>query len=130
MIRRAGVRRRRGQSLVEFALAAPIFFLIIIGLFDVGYAVYAYNTVANSARSAARVAVVNQVASDIEDEARRMAVSLGSRITVTQDACNVVGCPYSVTVEYDYVPATPLIGNLFDPVIRSTAVMPVENTNP
>ena len=124
-------RSRRGQSLVEFALIAPVFFLILIGLFDVGYGIYAYNTVANAARSAARVAIVNQVAADVEAEARRFAGSLGTdRVTVTLDPCSSTGCSYGVTVEYDYQPVTPIIGSVFDPIISSTSRMPVENTNP
>ena len=111
-------QRSRGQSLVEFALVAPVFFLIVIGLFDVGYAIYAYNTVSNAARSAARVAIVNQVAGDVEAEARRHAVSLGEdRVTVTLDPCSSNQCSYGVTVEYDYQPVTPIIGNVFDPII-------------
>ena len=124
-------RSGRCQSLVEFALIAPVFFLIVLGLFDVGYAIYAYNTVGNAARSAARVAIVNQVAADVEAEARRLAVSLGNdRVTVTLDPCSTIGCSYGVTVEYDYRPVTPIIGSVFDPIISSTARMPVENTNP
>lgn len=130
LFRRPG-RRTRGQSLVEFALIAPLFFLLVIGLFDAGYAVYAYNTVSNAARSAARVAIVNQDAGDIEAEARRLAVSLGAdRITVTLDACSISGCEYGVTVLYDYQPVTPLVGNVFDPTITSTARMAVEYENP
>lgn len=55
-------RRRdgRGQGLVEFALVFPLIVLIIFGIFDLGRAVYAYNTLANAARQGARVAAVNQ----------------------------------------------------------------------
>lgn len=132
---RAGVPllgpRTRGQSLVEFALVLPVFLLIIVGLFDVGYAVYSYNTVANSARSAARVAIVNQNTADVIAEANAASVALGpDRISVVLDPCGVIGCPYGVTVTYDYQPITPLIGNVFNPTISSTAEMPVENDNP
>src|SRR3954447_5801980 len=53
--------REGGQALVEFALAFPIMVLILFGIFDLGRAVYAYNTVANAARDGARVAMVNQI---------------------------------------------------------------------
>jgi len=55
--------RREGQALVEFALVLPVFLLIVFGVFDLGRAVYAYNTVANAAREGARVASVNQIVS-------------------------------------------------------------------
>lgn len=116
---------------MEFALIIPIFILVVVGLFDVGRAVYGYNTVANAARAAARVAIVNQNAADIEDRAREMAVGLSmADVTVTQDACDFAGCLYGVTVTWDYEPATPLIGDLFDPQISSTTEMVVEFTGP
>jgi Flp pilus assembly protein TadG len=66
---RAGLRLRRGaagpargQSLVEFALIFPIIILLIAGFFEIGRAVFAYNTIANAARQGARVATVNQLA--------------------------------------------------------------------
>jgi Flp pilus assembly protein TadG len=51
----------RGQALVEFALVFPIITLLAFGFIDVGRAVFAYNTLTNAARQAARVAAVNQV---------------------------------------------------------------------
>ena len=55
-------RRSTGQSLVEFALVFPIIILLIVGFFEIGRAVFAYNTLANAARQGARVATVNQLA--------------------------------------------------------------------
>ena len=54
--------RSRGQSLVEFSLVIPIILLVIVGFFEIGRAVFAYNTIANAARQGARVAMVNQLA--------------------------------------------------------------------
>ncbi len=58
---RGGLRDKRGQGLVEFALVFPIIILIFFAIFDLGRGVYAYNTIANAARVGARVAVVNQI---------------------------------------------------------------------
>lgn len=52
-------RSERGQSLVETALVLPILLIILMGIFDFGRAIYAYNAVSNSAREAARLAIVN-----------------------------------------------------------------------
>lgn len=52
----------RGQSLVEFALVFPIIVFVLLGIFDMGRAVFAFNTVSNAARQGARVAAVNQLA--------------------------------------------------------------------
>ena len=54
--RRAG--RRRGQTLVEFALVLPVFLLTLFGLIDMGRFVYLNSTLSQAAREAARVASV------------------------------------------------------------------------
>jgi Flp pilus assembly protein TadG len=51
--------RSLGQGLVEFGLVLPIFLAILIGMVDLGRAVWANNSVANAAREAARFASVH-----------------------------------------------------------------------
>ena len=71
--RSATTRRSRGsgQSLVEFALVIPIVVLLIVAFVEIGRAVFAYNTIANAARQAARVAAVNQLTDTTDcDESR------------------------------------------------------------
>lgn len=124
-------RGDRGQALVEFALIIPLFVLVVMGLFDVGRAVFNYNTVANAAREAARVAVVNQDPVAIRTAAKEAGTGLGlTDGDITLGACAAQDCPFSVTVTFDYEPTTPLIGQLFNPTLSSTAVMPVEFENP
>jgi Flp pilus assembly protein TadG len=121
----------RGQALVEFALVIPIFILLLVGLFDIGRAVWNYNTVANAAREAVRVAVVNQDQTAVRTAAKEAGVSLGlTDADITLVPCANQECPYSVTVTYDYEPATPLISGIFNPTLSSTSVMPVEYENP
>jgi len=55
----------RGQALVEFALVFPLIVLILFGVFDLGRAIYAYNTIGNAARLGARIAAVNQIAESL-----------------------------------------------------------------
>jgi TadE-like protein len=52
--------RSKGQALPEFVLVLPLILLIFFGVFDLGRAVYIYNTLSNAARQGARVASVNQ----------------------------------------------------------------------
>jgi Flp pilus assembly protein TadG len=63
----------RGQTLVEFALILPIFVLLLVGIFDFGRAIYAYNTISNAAREAVRVGIVDQSCNVIGTEARNRA---------------------------------------------------------
>ena len=51
--------RSLGQGLVEFGLVLPIFLALLIGMVDIGRAVWANNAVANAAREAARFASVH-----------------------------------------------------------------------
>lgn len=122
--------RRRGQALVEFALILPMLLVIIIGLFDFGRAIYVYNTLSNAARTAARVAVVDQDPAAIDAAARREAVAIAP-LSVVLAGCSTMDCLYTVTVSHPYQPATPLIGALVGPItLDATASMPVEFENP
>ena len=129
-------RDHRGQSLVEFALIVPIFILLLVGLFDMGRAVFAFNTINQAAREGARLAIVDQTIAHIQTEAVETADTL--RITdadVTVDfrdrdtpddagsctgavagddnnAPSIVACIAVVTVQYEYTAATPVIGAL------------------
>lgn len=73
-------RRVRGQSLVEFALLLPVLLLIIFGVMDFGRAIFQYSTVAEGARQAGRLAVVDQTISAVKAQA------IASSIAITLDA--------------------------------------------
>ena len=51
--------RSRGQALAEFALVAPIFFLILFSIIDFGRYVYYVQILNNAAREGARYAIVH-----------------------------------------------------------------------
>jgi len=51
--------RRRAQALVEFALIAPIFFLLLFAIVEFGRAVYYIQVLNNAAREGARYAIVH-----------------------------------------------------------------------
>ena len=134
-------RGRRGQALVEFALVIPIVVLLLISLFDLGRAVYAYTTITNAARDGARLAIVQQAG--VENEAADQAVGLGVDPATDVDvayrtpdltgtcAAVSIGCVAEVTVNYDFSAVTPLIGNLVGPItMASTSRLPVEAVDP
>ena len=54
---RALRRRRNGQSMVEFAVLAPVFFMLLLGTIDLGRAIYIYNSISDAAREGARAAI-------------------------------------------------------------------------
>jgi Flp pilus assembly protein TadG len=48
-------KSQQGQSMLEFALILPLMVLIVIGVFDLGRAFFAYIAISNAAREGARV---------------------------------------------------------------------------
>ena len=97
-------RHSRGQALVEFALILPILLILMLGILDFGRAVAAYNSVSNAARSAVRVAIVDQNPDVVEGTAEQEAVGLDP-LTVefdpnvnSDDPCVETVCLASVEV--------------------------------
>ena len=145
--------RSRGQSLVEFALVLPLFLLLVMGIMDLGLAVFSYNSITNAAREGARLAIVNQDTSKVSAKATSQArIARSPTVTVayyqantdgtpnTAKTCPIgaatyigVGCLAVVTFTGTYQPITPIIGGvLFKNGVTFTAksVLPVEFSCP
>jgi Flp pilus assembly protein TadG len=143
--------RRRGQALVEFALVLPVFLALLFGIVDAGRLIFTYNTIANAARTGARVAIVNQSNSGsptcdtTSATAYPKGCAISSGINLGLDASDVavvyrnvadsgacgspltIGCIAAVTVTGHFQPLTPVIGQLIGPVtLTSTTKMPIE----
>jgi hypothetical protein len=114
---------------VEFALVLPIFILVLVALFDLGRAVFAWNTLTNAAREGARLAIVNQDIPTIIDRAKSQTAIVeldDPSVSVafyqfaddgspdTEHECDLVavGCVAVVEFEATYRPFTPMIANL------------------
>ncbi len=54
-----GRTHRRGQAMVEFALIAPVFFLILFAIIEGGRFMFYYETLNHATREGARYAIVN-----------------------------------------------------------------------
>jgi hypothetical protein len=142
--------RTGGQALVEFALVIPLFLLMLVAIFDLGRAVFAYNTLTNAAREGARFAIVNQYKPSIIQRAKDQTAITelnapnvdvyfyqvkndGSPDTSKPCALVAVGCLAVVTFESTYQPITPIISNiLFKNGVTFTArsVLSVEYSCP
>lgn len=73
--------RHRGQSMVEFALVAPLLFLMIALLIDFGRLVYVYSAISNASKEGARtLSLVPQSNSDCAAIQRVLAVAQGFRL--------------------------------------------------
>ena len=139
-------RDRNGQTTTELALVLPLFILLLVGIFDVGRAVFAYNAVANAAREGTRLAIVDQSVGGVQAIAAQRSIQLGidpnsvvvgfENLNGSQTApCNAhpveIGCMVEVTVTYQYVAATPVISAFIGPIsISATSRQAVERSSP
>jgi hypothetical protein len=142
MIRRWRSHGRRGQTLVEFAVILPVLVLVLMGIFDFGRAIYAFNTISNASREAVRLGIVDQNVTLVENRALDHAPSLGLTagdvdIVFRQPngsaavcaAPIAIACDVEVVVRYRYQAATPLIGNIVGVInMSSTSRQPVERS--
>src|SRR6476469_138889 len=135
--------RSRGQALVEFALVFPILMVMLIAIFDLGRAVFAYNDITNAAREGARLAIVDQTVASIKNEAASQATSLGLTAADVQvefdtedrtgpcPADKTLDCVAVVTVTYKWHAITPVIGNIVGPMdFTAESAMPLERIFP
>jgi Flp pilus assembly protein TadG len=145
-------RHGRGQALVEFALVIPIFLLLLVAIFDLGRAVFAYNTLTNAAREGARMAIVNQYKPSVLAHAKSETaivelddpsvsvtywqVGTDGKPDKSKPQCTTlvaVGCLAVVTFEATYHPITPIIANIIfgsGVTFKATAQLPVEFSCP
>lgn len=119
---------------MEFALILPLLALILMGIFDLGRAFYAYNVVANAAREGARAGVIATATdADIRAAVRRYAIGLepipDAKITIIPSGSRISGGTITVRVEYDFTAVTPLIDTFLPNgklTLSSIATMRVE----
>lgn len=136
-------RRTRGQGLVEFALIFPVMIVVLIAVFDLGRLVFAYNNITNAARTAVRVAMVDQTTPNAQNAGIRQATSLGltnSDVTVTyrtsdlSAACptpKTLDCIAVITITYQWQAMTPIIGTIVGPMtITTVSKQPIERIYP
>ena len=144
-MKKLAINFNKGQSLAEFALTLPLLMLLIMGVFDLGRAVYYFSAISNAANEAARYgAIYHCDESGIEDVARQFAIGLDDSLqfdgirkeSIVIEDVTVPEYIY-VSLTYDFLPATPLIGKFLseDGIIQihKEAVQRIEqpiNCNP
>lgn len=117
----------------------PVFLLVLFAIVDGGRAIYAFSTINNAAREAARVAIVDQTLNHIQAEGQAQSVGLGipsGQVTVIyrefDDTVNCsspprVNCLAAVTVAYTFTAATPIIAQLMGTInMTGKSVFPIE----
>jgi Flp pilus assembly protein TadG len=95
-------RRRRGAALVEFAIVAPLLFLLILAMVEFGRAVMVEQVLTNAAREGARRGILEQstaaeVQTTVSDYLRNSSIP-GASVSVSPSSFAHVGFGDPVTV--------------------------------
>jgi Flp pilus assembly protein TadG len=134
-------RGERGQTLVEFSLAITVFLALIMGIVDLGRAVYQYNGAAEAARELARVTSVHPGSPLGSSTATQKTLGTQRALvpglaaptyaciditgTAVTRACEA-GDWIRVTVESAFTPVTPVATFLGEIVLTSSASVKLE----
>lgn len=111
-----------GQEIVEYALILPILLALLLGIMDLGLAVFNYNTLSNAAREAARTGIVTRNELSIRTAGLRLTAATPLTRTnftvrwLDEDDATVssdVAVKVRVTVARDYRLVTGLLFTLF-----------------
>jgi Flp pilus assembly protein TadG len=97
-----GRPRERGQALVELALIAPIFLLLVLGAIEFGAAFQARITLTNAAREGARLAgrgnifTTAQILQVVQGQSPSVDIAAHGSVLVTTARC-VTGCTFTTS---------------------------------
>jgi Flp pilus assembly protein TadG len=116
-------RDDRGVALVEFAIIAPLIFLLLFGIIEFGWTFYQLNDVRQSARETSRLAAVNYRTSavsgstqtqQIVDEVCARMEEGDVEIIITKSG-SAVGDAVTVTVQREYEALTGFLTSFYNP---------------
>ncbi len=123
----------RGAALVEFAIIAPLLFLLLFGIIDFGLMFGQKLDVVQGSREGARLASVNfqategssgstQTSEIIAETCGRMALASDSTVTIAFAAGTDVGDTVSFEVRMPAEPVTGMFDEILDGVVLSSNV--------
>lgn len=126
-------RDQRGTAVVEFALIAPILFLLVFGILDFGRALNYYNQLTQLAGQGARAAIVNNnpdgtgpasgksIQDQLVNNYATGGIKNGVQVCITNGSAPAAGQPVTVQATYKFT-FLPLIGAAVgSPTITLTA---------
>jgi len=130
-------RENRGSSLIEFALIAFTFIIVLLSVVEMGRMVLVYTAIANAARAGARYAIVHgadqtvspsgpgnvtNVQTVVKNFASAGLVNTALlTVTVSYPNGNTAGSPVQVTVTYPYDPLVGYFSSILNTTLASTS---------
>jgi len=143
-------QRHSGQSLLEFALLLPLLLLMVMGLFDIGRAIFYYAVLNTAVREGTRFAIVQpyedygaypeedglsisacasgqcaaneNICNEIQDKTFNISELSDSRLSITHGE-NPSQDPILISLRFDYQPITPGLGLIGDFTIEVDSQM-------
>lgn len=102
-------RKQQGASLVEFAVLAPVFVVLLFGLVEFGLSIYSKEVIGNASREGARFGVVyttprkttTEIRTKVQDYLTKSGFTGTATINVT-GAGGASGTSLTVAVTYPY----------------------------
>jgi len=124
---------RGGATALEFAILAPVLIMMLIGIFNVGYAMYCGSAVRNAVQRSARVLVAtpSTTAATLTQSAEAMLVDVpvnNLTLTITTEQVTAAEQIKRVSWTYNYDLWIPLI-NAQSLSFNSSMVVPMPPTN-
>ena len=105
-------KQRRAAAVVEFAIVAPLFFLLVFGMIEYGRMVMVQQIITNASREGARSAVLDgatatEVQNNVDEFLEQSSIS-GAEVTITPSdpSTAAFGEPITVTVSIDFADAS------------------------
>ena len=103
-------KKQKGASLVEFAVLAPLFVVLLFGLVEFGLFIYSKGVITNASREGARYGVVyasprkttTEIRTKVQDYLTKSGFTDTATINVTPGSVGPPPTPLTVTVTYPY----------------------------
>ena len=127
------VQKSLGQELIEYAITLPIFLILVLGIVDLGRAVYYYSAMNNVVREGARYGSIHLENTNIDTEICNMIIqrAIGVSLDCSDVTTNIdlnTGT-IEVTVTYRFVLVSQIISGFFgvnDLQLTTSSIMQLE----
>lgn len=129
------IHNKRGQALVELALALPLIIMLVMGTIEFGRLFHSYLLITNASREGARIAITGADNPAIVARINDVTTSLNNTkdivIAPTNLSVRYSGVPVTVTVDYKHNIITPVLDSILpNPVtLTSSTSMRMEGRN-
>lgn len=129
------IHNKRGQALVELALALPLIIMLVMGTIEFGRLFHSYLLITNASREGARLAITGADNPAIIARVNEVTLSLNNTkdidIAPTDLLIRSGGVPVTVTVDYKHNIITPVFNSILpNPVtLTSSTSMRMEGRN-